>query len=302
MSYRNRKNKRSKIIQPKNFLRLACVKFFYNLIRIKKEKQKMTLIQIRKTTDALRSISKKIRANNPKISDWTDKYLTECFLDGKPLNILTQWCLSKALEKRFIDQGGFFPTKKEKRILQEEIPEIIQIFKRNGFTINWWITFNRSYLDDRLLEKNIETQYKQMVLSLAPKDLQNNVMFLDWEDEILFGRSQPDTNVLSAPQNYIKEGALDLEIERWCKWSQEEAGINQTLEKIKKDAIWQIACEANEGKFLVSKNTIFSEGKFLLVPLETPERFDNFSILSPEIKERIVPVLSFYPWRIYLES
>jgi len=65
----------------------------------------------------LRERSRMIRANNPRINEWVDDYLDGCFTNGKSVNILTQWCISKDLEERFRRQGNdFVPTRKERRV------------------------------------------------------------------------------------------------------------------------------------------------------------------------------------------
>lgn len=262
----------------------------------------MIPIQVRKIMEDLRAKAKIIRSNNQKVSDWIDVYFTECFIAGRPINILSQWCLSKAFEKRLIEQGGTFKaTKKEKRVLQEEIPAIINLFSKNGFRVNWLVTFNRSYLDNRQLPEVIEKKYKDMVVSIAQApEIEQSVLFLDWEKDILGQKSKPNNQMISNPEEFIEEGLLSTEVERWKNWAEQEAGLDQPIEQIKKDAIYQIAYEAEEGKFLMGDQSPFNSEKFVIIPLEVPERFDTFSIFSPDIKKRILPILSFYPWRMKL--
>lgn len=296
MSYAKKKNKRSAIGQLKKYFELALIKFFYK--KANRKEQKMSYLT-KKVTDFLRSRSKLIRKNNLRINEWTDKYIESCFMTGKSVNILTPWCLSKAFEKRLLEQGGFFvPTKKEKRVIEKEIPEIISVFLENGFRVNWWITFNRPYVDSRLLPPKVEKDYIEMISALAKNSLLENILFVNWEDEIIMGRSKPQQDILDDFNRYVNAGRLATELQRWQEWAKDEAGINVTEEQLKNDAIWQIACEAEEGQFLMGNKSPFAGDDFMLAPLESPERLDNFSILAKDLKKRIVAVLTPYPWRM----
>lgn len=301
MSYRNKKNRKSKAYKLK-FL----VWLFFNKIKrgIRERKErKMGFLQVRRVMGFLRARNKIIRPNNQKISEWVDEYLGRCFVSGEPVNILTQWCLSKAFEKRFEEEGkGFVPTKKERKVLDQEIPQIIQVFLENGFRVNWWITFNRSYLKSRLLDGKIEEEYKRMVIELAKNPVfGENTLFFDWDKDVLGARPQPERSVLERFSDYVNPGRYEIELQRWLKWAEEEADLEQPTEELKKDVKYQIACEAQEGVFIMSPD--FPLGRdFIVVPLEAPERFDNFTILNCDLKKRIVSVLSLYPWRRKLEQ
>lgn len=300
MSYKNKKNRRSKFSQLKNYLRLICIKFFYNT---KRGKEKKMSYAVRKVMVFLRGRSKIVRANNIRINEWVDKYLELCIFEGKPVNIITPWCLSKAFEKRLSEQGGsFIPTKKEKRVIEKEIPEILSMFSENGFHVNWWITFNRPYVDSRLLSKEVEGSYTKMILSLVKNQSFSDVLFVNWEDEIIMGRSKPEQNIIDNFDQYVNAGAFAIELQRWKEWAKEEAEIDETEEQIEKDAVWQIACEAKEGQFLMGNGSPFANDGFIIIPLESPERLDNFAIIAKDFKKRIVSVLSPYPWRMKVRS
>lgn len=260
----------------------------------------MRFFEVQKTLDFLSSKSKLIRSNNPKIDEWVGKYLNECKLNGNEINILTQWCISKDLEERFKKQGNkFIPTKNEIKLFELELPKIISFFIGNGFQLNWWFTFNRSYLDSGRISKELEDQYKNMIIRLGNKFfLTDNILFLDWEDDVLNCRSVPNENVLKNLQQYIKNGAFQLELERHSKWAREEAGLMQSNEELEDDVKFQISCEIEEGRFLLSEESPLSNGNFILIPLESSERYDFFTTISKDFKKRIVTALSFYPWRI----
>lgn len=280
--------------------KLYLRKFFNKIKSQKRKEREMRFRQTQTVMTYLRKRNKIIIPNNLKINEWVDNYLNSCVLKGELVNILTPWCISKAFERRFREQGDkFILTKKERRIIQEEIPEVLSIFLGNGFRVNWWITFNRSYLDSRLISKELEKKYKDMILSLVNNQfLKNNALFLDWEDDVLSKRSGPDKRILDDFENYVSKAKFGIEMQRWISWSEEQTDLKQIQEDLNQDVKYQIACEANEGKILMSDKSPLGSSDFLLVPLELPERFDNFTIFAPEFKKRIVSILSLYPWRI----
>jgi len=187
--------------------------------------------------------------------------------------------------------------KKERAFFEKEIPQILRIFADNGFSVNWWLTLNRSYLESRQISESLEKEYLEMIKELA-YGLPGEVLLLDWEKDILGCRPGPEERLLGDFNAYVKPGQFKLELERWIKWREEQTDLEQSDEELAEDVKYQIACEAKEG-FLLDSGAIFGPGDdFILMPLESPERFDNFSILAPFFKKRLAPVLSTYPWRI----
>lgn len=251
-----------------------------------------------KAMTALREKNRLVRPNNLKINEWVDSYLDSCVMNGETITILTQWCISKNLEARYQIQGATFaPTKKERLLFEKEIPKVADILRSNGFRINWWITFNRPFLDSRRVESWLETKYKELITDLArPLIEQGWLIFVDWEDDILEKRPKPNEAVLTSIERFVKPGVLELEM-RWnSEWAREETTLNQSREELRRDVIFQIACEAEEGRFLGEKKSPF--GEFILIPLEVPEQYDFFAILAKDFKKRIVAALPPYPWRL----
>lgn len=300
MSYGSKKLRKNKFNQLKYRLKKIEIVLLKNIKKLTGREKAMRLRGVRNVMEFLRKRNKIIRPNNLKISEWVDNYLTYCLMNGKAVNILTQWCISKDLEERFKKQGGkFVPTKKERKLFETELPQIISVFSNNGFKMNWWITFNRSYLDSGRINKELEDKYKKIITNLAENSsIIDNVVFLDWEEEVLNSRPAPNRDVLDNFQRYIPEGAYNVELERHSKWAREEAGLNQTNNELEKDVKFQIACEVQEGFLLTSKDSPFEKGNFILIPLEMPERYDFFEILTRDFKRRIVSVIPCYPWRL----
>lgn len=258
----------------------------------------MRLPGTRNAMDFLRAQNRLVRENNLKISEWVDDYLNSCLLNGEVVTILTQWCVSKNLEKRSRpERGGFEPTKKERVLLETRLPAIARVMAGNGFRVNWWITFNRSYLDSRRVERTLELKYKELIMSLArPLVEEGWLIFADWEDDILGCRPEPNREVLTSIERFVSPEALALEI-RWnAAWSEEETAMRQSDEELGRDVRFQIACEAEEGRLLMGSNSPF--GTFILIPLEVPEQYDFFAIFAKDFKKRIVAVLPPYPWRL----
>lgn len=251
-----------------------------------------------KVTAYLRERNRLIRPNNQKIDEWVDEYFDRCITNGESVTILTQWCVSKSLEFRQQQQGGcLVPTRKERTLFETEIPKIASAFTSNGIQLNWWITFNRSFLDSRRVAISLEAEYKNLIIRLAqPLTQQGWLLLADWEDDILGSRPQPNPEVLASIERFVDVKALEVEM-RWnATWTQQETGLTQTADELRRDVYFQIVCEAEEGRLLTSGDSPF--GEFILMPLEVPEQYDFFTILAPSFKKRIVSVLPPYPWRL----
>ena len=168
--------------------------------------------------------------------------------------------------------------------------------QQNGVRLNWWITFNRAYIDSRRVRSDIESKYKAMITDLAQSLVNQGLLILiDWEEDVLGKRPQPNLEVLDSTERFVKPEALELEL-RWnSAWVQEETSLQQSREELLKDVRFQIACEAEEGRFLTNEAPL---GEFILIPLEVPEQYVFFEILAKDFKKRIVAVLPPYPWRL----
>lgn len=299
MSYKSKKLRRSEFGRLKYKLKKFKIVLLKNIKNLKRREKPMRLRVVDRIMKFLRKRNKIIRPNNLRINEWVDNYLNNCLINGEAVNILTQWCISKDLEERFKKQcNKFIPIRKERRLFESELPQIISVFAENGFKLNWWITFNRSYLDSGRVDKELEDKYKKMIMDLAEESsIADKVAFIDWEEEVLGGRPKPDRELFANFQKYIPEGAYKVELERHSKWAREEAGLDQTDKELEQDVKFQIACEVEEGKLLMSKDSPFENGQFVLIPLEFPERYDFFRIFAKDFRNRIVSVVSCYPWR-----
>lgn len=247
----------------------------------------------------LRGLNKAVQ-NSQKIHETVDTYLDECLLKNEPVTIITPWSLSKRFEDRFKKQGGkFTPTTKEVKLFRKEIPFIESLLLRNGFKFNWYIIFSRSYLDERIISNKLEKEYVGMIEDLL---LQNPVKteILNWEDDVIESRHYPNKQLLDRQffDLKISHEKLMYEFERWRKWVKEEnVGIDDNT--LMKQTRYQIACEAEEGRFLMEENNFLcTPGKFLFMVLGRPERYVFFSTLVPEFQKNIVSVLKPYPWRL----
>lgn len=246
----------------------------------------------------LREKSRIIRPNNLRVNEWVDEYVNRCALAGAPAEILTQLCISKDLEMRYREQGdAFVPTKKERLLFEKEIPQVAGAFRKNGVALDWWITFNQSYLDSGRISNKLRAEYAYMVGQLSQPLIEEGWLLLaDWESDVLMERPWPNPDVMHSMRRFVKPEALELEIQRHSSWARDEAGLTQSDAELRRDVYFQIACEAEEGRLLSSPES--PVGDCLLVPLETPERYDFFTLLVPDFKKRIVAVLPPYPWRL----
>ena len=294
MGYKDKKIKRSKINQLKYRLSLAFSKFFYKLIVNKARREMMR--QVEKVMTKLRERAKIIKPNNLKINEWVDQYLRECMLSGKPINILTPWCASSMLKRRFQEgENKFIPTKKELRILKEEMPNIISLFDQNGFRLNWWVTFNKTFVDSVGIPID---EYKTMIVGLNP-DVSKKVTFADWEKDILGKKVEPDLDVLNNFTKYLPKSYLDLRINQLKLWMERrEVEWRKTDEELQADIVYATACEVREAKIMIFENPIFGKEDFILILIEEAEDYDTFTTFIKDFKKRIVPVLSINPWRM----
>jgi hypothetical protein len=296
MSYQSRKKKKGLFSQIKYRFGLAKIALFKINKKVERRKD-MRLRQTNAVMTYLRERSRIVRPNNIRISEWVDEYINSAAMEGRPVEMLTQLCVSKDLEMRCQEQGGiFFPTRKERLLFARDIPQVADIFQKNGLAFNWWLTFNQSYLDSGRISDEFRRAYASMITELArPLVEQGWLLLADWEDDVLAKRPGPNKEVLAAIDRFVKPEALALEIQRHSSWAREEAGLNQSDSELRRDVYFQIACEAEEGRYLSSDAPFCG---CLLVPLESPERYDFFTLLVSDFKKRIVAVLPPYPWRL----
>jgi len=309
MSYKSRK-KKTKLNKVIYLTRLSFVKVLKK-IRGKGGKKRMaaryTYPGTVKMMEFLRQKAKSIKINNLRVDAWIGGYLDDCLGEDKAVELLSQLCISVYLKKRYKIQGNrFIPTKKEIELFEERLPEVISAFEKYGFRINWLMTFNRSCLDSGRIRQKLEEEYKEMILGLAEKSpsVQENVMIVNWEEEVIEGRPLPDEDVYENTEKYTGAGAYWIEYKRHERWSRETMKLGQSDQEIDRDVRFQIACSVREGKYLMGDKSASLDGlmefngNVILIPLETPEMYDLMEIGASGLKKRVAAVLPFYVWRL----
>ena len=167
MSYKKKKLQKSKLNQLRYRVGLVKAALLRVASGLFQKKGRMRLKQTIKIMEFLRKQNKLVRPNNKKIDEWADEYIDDCIVNGRPVEILTQWCIAKDLEERLRIQGGrFMPVKAECGLIQDLIPKVVNLFLQSGVTINWWITLNRSYIDTGRIPQEVEIQYRSMLQAL----------------------------------------------------------------------------------------------------------------------------------------
>ncbi len=300
MSYKSKKIKKNRINQLKYKLGLVKTALLQKINvlsqQLKRKEEPMRLPQTLAIMEPLRTKNKMLRQNNQKINEWVDDYINDCILNGRPVDILTQWCLSKDLEIRYRVQGNqFIPLKTELELVQEKIPQIIQIFLKNGVAVNWWITFNNSFLDRGRIADDISDKYIEMIKNIKQLD---DVILVNWEKEVLGGRAKPNKRVLNDFFSFVSRKAFEIDFKNLLERVKKYPDFDKTEDELRKEVQFKIVCEAEEGRFMFSNNSPFPDGQFILIPLEFPERYVFFSTLAPDFKTRIVSILKPYPWRL----
>ena len=261
----------------------------------------MRFPQTKAIMEFLRSQSKKVRANNKRIDEWVDNYIDRCVGEGKPVNLLVQWCLSRSKENRYEKQGNrFMPTEKEQNLVGKVLPDILDVFKRNGMHVNLWITFNPAFTDRGRISDFIADAYVAMVTDLisSVSTLKDSVIVLRWEKEVIGCRSAPNEEMLTNFSRFVSDETFGAELERIKEKSVQYPVPVCTEEGFCEETRFKIACEAEEGRFLLSEESPFPNGDFILLPLESPEQYTLFNILAPGFSKRIAAVIPPYPWRI----
>ena len=296
MSYKKRQLQKSKFNQFKykfGQIKLALLKRVRVLFQ---RGGRMRLIQTSIIMDFLRARNKTVSPNNQKIDEWVDTYINQSILNEKKVDILTQWCLSKDLETRYKAQGDrFVPLQTELNLFQKQIPEIVELFTRNGAQVNWWVTFNGSFLERGRVSDDIANQYMEVIREICQLE---NLIFLDWEKDILGKRPEPNEQVLNNCFSFVAKKAFDIDFQNLLTRVRKYPDFKKTEEELRRESIYKIACEAEEGRFLFSPDSPFPCGQFIMIPMEFPERYIFFSALVPEFKKRIVSVVKLYPWRM----
>jgi len=248
-------------------------------------------------TDQLYEINKKLKPDGPlKIKPKAKNYLFNCLENGIPVNILTQCCMTKYLEVRKIKQGGILiPTKNEENFWQNNIPQIIKLFKNYGFSLNWIFAFTRSDSDRTRASLETENEFKEMYKKLS-KSIPD-ILLLDWEDEFLNGRISPLQKIIDNFDMYVKPTAFTMEFNRRYEKTLETVISEKAISKkeIEQDVREKISVIANEGKIITEE--LFPEG-LIIIPTEEPERFDFCRILVPDFKENLICILKTSPWRL----
>ena len=88
----------------------------------------------------------------------------------------------------------------------------ITAFSSNGIAVNWWVTFNNSYLDQVRISQKLADEYQEMIKNIpASKRFKEAVIFADWEKDILGDRPNPNQEVMSDPYKFIPKGAYDMD-------------------------------------------------------------------------------------------
>ncbi len=301
MSYKKKKQKKSILNQLKwKFGRIEAVllKVFRKVFP---RKNKMRLPQTRVIMQWLRERARVIRPNNLKINEWVDEYVNKCILEGKRVEIITQYCLSKDLETRYQKQEGrFLPLQEERDMFTKTIPEIVSVFRENGLQVNWYVTFNSSFLERGRVAPDILDAYNNMIQNLAGENmrLSEYLIFFDWEKDVLGGRPKPNQDVLTNFTSLVSQEAFELDMQNLLARVKQYKDFTKTEGELRTEGKFKIACEAEEGRFMMSNESPFNQGDFLLIPLEFPERYVFFETLAPDFQKRITSIIKLYPWRM----
>jgi len=300
MSYRKRKLKRSIASQLKFKVGLALNWLRKNKVLLQQQRRKtMRLRETQKIMSALRFLNQGAAESGKRIDEWADEYVNECILNGRPVEILLQWCSGLGLAKRMEQQGGrFIPLAAETDLIRKQIPRVVRIFAEQGVAVSWIVTFNRSYIERRRLPDAPYLAYIAMVKELARgiEEVERNVLFLDWDE--VANCIRPDEEILTGFDRFVSERALAYEVRTFLQMLEQYPDALASEAEVRREAEKRIAFESEEARFLAGPASPFRDGRFLLIPLERPERYVFFNLRVPGFTKRIVSVVGLYPWRV----
>ena len=192
----------------------------------------------------------------------------------------------------------FVPLSAEIELVQKIMPRIVHIFTDQLVKVSWLVTFNRSYVARRRLPDQIFVAYMGMIRKLTEEVpvLDENIIFVDWDE--VTDKIKPNAEILGDFGRFVSSRAIGYEVEAFKQMLLRYPGVRDSNDEITEEAKFRIACESEEARFLVGMGSPFTNGAFILIPLEKPERYVFFDLLAPEFTKRIVSVAKLYPWRM----
>lgn len=217
-----------------------------------------------------------------KLRPYVYDYLLRCLQQGLPIDIVTIWCLSRGLEKRWLPHKSFKPINGELKVASET-QAVIKFLQNEGLTVNWFIFPATSAVNTGRINSDIAAAYSVMLGNLIA-DIPNVII-------------EPMPHITPMPDaiGLVSASAMERERSRREKLY-EKRGIVASASIIETDLQQSIGVKAAEGLWLIEN---FPD--CLLVPVEYPERYMFHDLLtptlSPKVMERICPILTPYPWR-----
>jgi hypothetical protein len=115
---------------------------------------------------------------------------------------------------------------------------------------------------------------------------------------VLGGRQKPNEEVLADPFRFISKEAFEVDMGYLIRRVAKYSDFSKTTDELRIERLYEIACSVEEGRFLTSSESPFPNGRFILVPLEFPERYVFFEALTPGFDRRIAAIVKPYPWRL----
>lgn len=218
-----------------------------------------------------------------RLRPYINNYLLRCLQQGCPIDIVTIWCLSRGLEKRWLASPRLFNPIRGEIKAASEITVIIDFLQNEGLAVNWFIFPATSAVTTGQINPDIATAYCAML----------NNLIADTPNVII--EPMPHISPVAKAISFVSESAMERERLR-RKRLYEKRGIITSNSNIEADLQQSIGVKAAEGLWLVEN---FPDG--LLVPVEYPERYVFHDLLisdsSSHIMNRVCPILTPYPWR-----
>lgn len=218
-----------------------------------------------------------------RLRPYVSEYLTRMITSGaSSIQIVTLWCLTRRLEKRFRSDGNLLLLPSELKVVAE-IDAIIGYFQEEGFSVDWYVLLAGSAVTSGQINASVAGAYNQ-ALAVAFEGMTMCAL------EVV-PHFEPDPALVSRISSLVPHEALERERMRRTHLYAERGIVADTC-SIAADLRRSIAVKAQEGQWLVE-----TFGDFLLLPVEYPERYVFHELLAPGLMQRICPTLTPYPWR-----
>lgn len=216
------------------------------------------------------------------IRKYVVNYLQESLSSNEPIQLITIWCLSRGLIKRF-SGGKYIALDTEVKAIKDLV-WCQSLFSHAGLMVNHFIYLIGSGVENGQIPEDIKENYNLMLSRLID----------DYKLDALIEIRQPappNLIFLDSSDGLVNNPAVIKEVNRRLFLASKNKYF-LTKKQAYIEAVSSIAVKINEARQLVDEF-----GDFILTPLEFVERYQFHNWGVPDFNDRLLPVVQPYPWR-----